>query len=244
MTAPKQFFTNLNPEYKDKNIGDYTYGLPTLAWWSPKCRIGKFCSIAWGVTIFGGGEHRPDWVTTYPFSALTQYFPFAKDFRGHPASKGPTILQNDIWIGHGATILSGVTVGNGAVIGAKSLVVKDVPPYAIVAGNPARLIRYRFSEEQIEKLQAIAWWDLDLKIISSCIGLLLSDQVDLFIQVMEGIKALLAQETEKLTRQETAASKAQQKEKAGHGPDEAQAGKGMPQEKKANGEAERAAEQK
>lgn len=185
---PPPFFTNSFPEYRDKNIGDYTYGKPSLQWWTPECRIGKFCSIAGGVRIFGGGEHRSDWVTTYPFSALPQFFPWAAGFPGHPASKGPTVIGNDVWIGSSATILSGVSVGDGAIIGAEALVAKDVPPYAIVGGNPAQIIRYRFQEKEIEKLLKIKWWDLDIRIIGSCIGLLLSDRIDLFITVMEAIR--------------------------------------------------------
>jgi serine acetyltransferase len=78
---------------------------------------------------------------------------------GHPSCKGDIIIENDVWIGATATIMSGVKISNGAVIGAGSVVTKDVPPYAIVAGNPAKVVKYRFTEEQIEKLLSIAWWD-------------------------------------------------------------------------------------
>lgn len=176
--------------YRNFKIGDYTYGAPELLWWTQDCEIGKFCSIARGVKIFGGGEHRPDWVTTYPFSGLPQIYPWAAHIKGHPATKGPTKLGNDIWIGNGATILSGVTVGSGAIIGAGSLVTKNVPPYSIVAGNPARLIRYRFSEIYIEKLLEISWWDMDINIIVENIDIILSNDIDNFIKKFQLLKKI------------------------------------------------------
>lgn len=131
----------------------------------------------------GGGEHRPDWVTTYPFSGLPQIFEWARGIIGHPKSKGPTIIGNDVWIGQFSLILSGVTVGDGAVIGAKAVVTKDVPPYAIVAGNPARLIRYRFSQEQIKQLLEIKWWNWDLATIQKFVKELCSPDIDKFISL-------------------------------------------------------------
>lgn len=80
---------------------------------------------------------------------------------GHPSCKGNIIIQNDVWIGAKSTIMSGVKISNGSVVGAGSVVTKDVPPYAIVAGNPAKVVKYRFTEEQIEKLLSIAWWNWD-----------------------------------------------------------------------------------
>ncbi len=179
-----EWFTNSKPQYQNKNIGDYTYGNPNLQWWTPECRIGKFCSIAGNVTIFGGGEHRPDWVTTYPFNSLSHIFGFGKDITGHPSSKGPTLIGNDVWIGFGATIISGVVVGDGAVIGAQAVVAKNVPPYAVVAGNPAKVSRFRFTPVQINELLNIKWWNFDLNVIAKYIYLLQSDNVDLFIKAI------------------------------------------------------------
>ncbi|MCX7383985.1 MAG: CatB-related O-acetyltransferase, partial [Alphaproteobacteria bacterium] len=142
------------------SVGEWSYGVPAIMWGEgARLSIGKYCAIAPGVTIYLGGNHRPDWVTTYPFSALAQHWPAARGIVGHPASKGEVTIGHDIWIGNDATILSGVTIGHGAVIGANALVTKDVPPYAIVCGNPARVIRLRFSEAQIASLLRIAWWD-------------------------------------------------------------------------------------
>jgi acetyltransferase-like isoleucine patch superfamily enzyme len=110
------------------------------------------------VTIFLGGNHRTDWITTYPFSV---FWESAKNISGHPASKGDVIIGHDVWIGEGAVILSGVRIGNGAVIGAHAVVTRDVPSYAIIAGNPAAIMRSRFSKDEIDILESLEWWDWD-----------------------------------------------------------------------------------
>lgn len=139
-------------------VGRGTYGEPRVLEWGARStlRVGAYCSIAREVTIILDGEHRTDWVTTFPFP----YFrASARDIPGHPRTRGDVVIGNDVWIGFGATILSGVTLGNGAVVGARALVTRDVPPYGIVAGNPARLLRYRFDQETIQLLEGLAWWD-------------------------------------------------------------------------------------
>ncbi len=167
--------------FRHYDIGEYTYGFPKVLSWGEGAtlRIGKFCSIAEKVVILLGGEHRIDWVTTYPFSVL---FPEAAEFHGHPRTKGDVVIGNDVWIGQEALILSGVTIGNGAVIAARSVVSRPVPDYAIVGGNPARVVRYRFPEPQIRALQEIAWWDWPREKIVRYLPLLLSDQVEDFIK--------------------------------------------------------------
>ncbi len=141
--------------------------------------VGKYCSIASGVVVLTGGEHRVDWVTTYPFNVLWPRV--AGHIQGHPKTKGNVIIGNDVWIGMDAFILSGVKIGDGAVVGAKSVVAKDVPPYAIVGGNPAKIIRYRFDPETIDRLLSIAWWDWPDQKIRSNIDLLLSNDIEEFI---------------------------------------------------------------
>ncbi len=168
---------NRNPRYRRYEIGDYTYGDPKVVSFheGSTLRMGKFCSLSKNVTIFLGGEHRTDWVTTYPFSAL---FEEAAHIKGHPATKGDVIVGNDVWIGFGVTILSGVTIGDGAAIAARSVVTSSVKPYEIVGGNPAKHIKFRFNEETIAKLLEIRWWDWDLDTIKANVDLLLQPDVN------------------------------------------------------------------
>jgi acetyltransferase-like isoleucine patch superfamily enzyme len=130
-----------------------------------KVEIGKFCSIADGVKILSGGEHGHLLrVANYPMRA---YF---LNIRPYPdaLNNGPVIIGNDVWIGSHAIVLSGINIGDGAVVGAGAVVSKDIPPYGIAVGNPARIVKYRFSEDIIQKLLAIKWWDWeDEKIASS-----------------------------------------------------------------------------
>jgi acetyltransferase-like isoleucine patch superfamily enzyme len=143
-------------------VGDYTYFDQhiSLAVFTPNDRIeiGKFCSLAKDVAIFGGGNHMMTRATTFPFKWLSAKA--QPDERYTDAtSKGVTIIGHDVWVGYGATILSGVKIGDGAVVGAQAVVAKDVPAYSIVVGNPAQVIRYRFKPETVKRLLEIAWWD-------------------------------------------------------------------------------------
>jgi acetyltransferase-like isoleucine patch superfamily enzyme len=148
--------------------GKYTYGLDTinLMSWPGQVtylRVGSFCSIAANVTVLLGGEHRTDWLSAYPFGHIHRdVFPSGEihGVRRHPATKGDVIIANDVWVGYGSTILSGVTLGSGSCIGAMSVVTRSIPPYAIAAGNPARVIRYRFAQEIIDSLLELRWWDM------------------------------------------------------------------------------------
>lgn len=162
-------------------IGDYTYGKPRVIARGEgrSLTIGKYCSISTQVLIFLGSEHRTDWVSTYPFPALWRE---ASSIKGHPTSKGDVKIGNDVYIGYHVIILSGVTIGDGAVIGAGSVVTKDVPPYAIVAGNPATVIRYRFDEKTIKKFLEIRWWDWPDEKVKENIHLICDDAVDAFIK--------------------------------------------------------------
>ena len=155
-------------------VGRFTYGAPRLLLWDEheRIRIGSFCSIADEVTIFGGGEHRTDWITTFPLRIALGDPLAGKD--GHPATRGLTRIGNDVWLGYRAVVLSGVTVGDGGVVGAGAVVASDVPPYAIVAGNPARIVRYRFPQEVVAKLLELRWWDWPLEKIRRHLDILCS----------------------------------------------------------------------
>ena len=156
------------------SVGKYTYGvenIKTYEWGEGKTiKIGSFCSIAENIQIFIGGNHRPDWITTYPFKYSYGV--------GHPSSNGDVIIGNDVWIGANSTIMSGVTIGDGVVIANNSHVVKNVEPYTIIGGNPAKPIRKRFDDETIEKLLKLKWWDFDIDEINSITPILCSDNLD------------------------------------------------------------------
>lgn len=165
------------------SIGKHTYGRPMI-WNEPNDAnliIGNFCSISQNVKIFLGGNHRIDWVTTYPFGHVNTNIFDTFNGNGHPTTKGNVVIGNDVWIGENATILSGVTIGDGAVIANNSHVVKNVEPYSIVGGNPAKFIKYRFSREQIEKLLQIQWWNWSDEKINKFIPLLCNSDIDNFI---------------------------------------------------------------
>ena len=149
-----------------------------------KLRIGAFCSFAAGVQVFLGGEHRTDWVTTFPFPAFWKNI--GSDHDGWAKTRGDVIIGNDVWIGTEAMVMSGVSIGNGAVVGARAVVTKDVPAYAIVAGIPAKVVRMRFEAPVIARLEAVAWWDWDDERIASLLPLLLSGDVEAFLDVAEG----------------------------------------------------------
>jgi acetyltransferase-like isoleucine patch superfamily enzyme len=159
-------------------IGKFTYGNPNFAIWadSEKIEVGSFCSIASGVTIFGGGEHRTDWITTYPLRIAFGLAGANSD--GHPASKGATKMGHDVWLGMNSIVLSGVQIGNGAVVGAGTVVSKDVEDYCIVVGNPARVVRKRFDNLHIAFLQKLQWWNWPLETISRAAPILCSADFD------------------------------------------------------------------
>lgn len=151
------------------SVGRFTYGythMEVVEWGDgTRLRIGAFCSLAPGLTIRLGGNHRVDWITTYPFGHAYQRELVGPGIVGHPATKGDVVIGNDVWIAADVTILSGVRIGDGAVIGANSVVTKDVPAYEIWAGNPARMRARRFSPDIAAALQELRWWEWDLDVI-------------------------------------------------------------------------------
>ena len=169
------------------SIGKYTYGTHNLnihySNSSAKLTIGNFCSIAGNINVYLGGNHRTDWVTTYPFGHINNHIFNNFNGEGHPATKGDVTIGNDVWIGQNVTIMSGVTIGDGAVIANNSHVVKNVEPYSIVGGNPAKFIKYRFTSEQIQKLLEIKWWNWDDEKINKFTPLLCNKNIDDFIKI-------------------------------------------------------------
>lgn len=160
---------------KMTQVGEFTYAWkPRIKSWGEgtTCRIGKFCSIAGDVQIFLGGNHRNDWITTYPFNQLLQ--DVYGNIKGHPMSKGDVVIGNDVWIGNNVMIMSGVTIGDGASIGAGAVVTKDVPPYAIAAGVPATVKKYRFAPGVRTILLKMRWWDWPIDKIAEAVPLLQS----------------------------------------------------------------------
>jgi len=166
------------------SFGKYTYGRPNVLWENTNAKlvVGNFCSIAENVTIYLGGNHRQDWVTTYPFGHINQNVFNNFNGYGHPSTKGDVIVGNDVWIGKNVTIMSGTTIGDGAVIANNSHVVKNIEPYSLVGGNPAKLIKYRFTPEQIVQLSEIKWWNWDDAKINNFSPLLCNPDIDEFIK--------------------------------------------------------------
>ncbi len=162
-------------------IGDHTYGLPGfIEKGLAKLYIGKYTSIAGGVKI-SFGDHRLDMVSTYPFEILKQYWKSVPTGISDHTTRGDVRIGNDVWIGTDALILSGVTVGDGAVIAAKCVVTKDVPPFALVAGIPGRVLRYRFSEAIISELLRLSWWDWPDEVVDSYLPLMMSGDIEGFL---------------------------------------------------------------
>ena len=153
--------------------------------WSDEYKIvlGKYNSVGRDCNFFLHANHRPDWVTTSSqlLGPVNQEIAEMHMNMGHPSCKGDIIIENDVWIGAKSTIMSGVRICNGAVIGGGSVVTKDVPPYAIVAGNPAKVVKMRFSEIQIKELLNISWWNWEEDKIKENAMLMWCDNIDEFI---------------------------------------------------------------
>ncbi|MFL6974911.1 MAG: Pnap_2097 family protein [Xanthobacteraceae bacterium] len=169
-------------------IGDYSIGAPAVRTFgdSARLKVGRYCSIAAGATFILGGHHRTDAVTTFPlglaFGALTR--------DELPTSRGDIVVGSDVWIAANATIVSGVTVGDGAIVGAGAVVIDDVPPYAVVLGNPARVVRKRFPDKTIATLLELRWWELDATQVRQLRPLLQSDDISGFVAACREIKGL------------------------------------------------------
>lgn len=162
------------------SIGVFTYtGIGTMIRSSV---VGKFCSISWNVSI-GGGNHVFDHLTTHPrwrFNMMSDNIEYSKnkELQKTLNNQADCIIENDVWIATNAVILRGVTIGNGAVIGAGAVITKDVEPYSIVVGVPAKPIKKRFDERTIEELQGLQWWNWPIEVIRENIELIYSEKVN------------------------------------------------------------------
>jgi acetyltransferase-like isoleucine patch superfamily enzyme len=174
---PQERFRQRYPNY---SIGLGTYGMPRVHDWNEgtTLRIGSYCSIADNVQIFLGGQHRTDWVSSYPFPA---YLPEAEHIKHFGGSRGDVEIGSDVWLCANCIILSGVTIGHGAVIASGAVVSRDVPPYAVMAGNPAQQVRWRFDETTRTALLQSTWWDWPETEIRQITDKLCSDDLDGFI---------------------------------------------------------------
>ena len=145
-----------------------------------KLVIGKFCSIACGAKfLFNSANHTQTSLSTYPFAIFFDEWRLRmQDVADAWDNKGDIVIGSDVWIGYEAVILAGVTVGHGAIIGTRAVVTKDVPPYTIVGGVPAKPIRKRFADDVIEKLLALRWWDWPAEKIRQCLPYIQSGRAD------------------------------------------------------------------
>ena len=190
---------HIKPTIKNKNIvvGEFSYYSGNnfescvthhYDFIGDKLIIGKFCQIGANVEfVMNGANHQMNAVSTYPFyifNGWNQEPPSKKDL----PIKGDTIIGNDVWIGEDVTILPGIKIGDGVIIGKHSVVTKDIPPYSIVGGNPAQIIRKRFDDETIELLLKLKWWNKSIKEIKELIPLLVNSDVD---YVKERIKGMI-----------------------------------------------------
>jgi acetyltransferase-like isoleucine patch superfamily enzyme len=171
-------------------VGRHTYGheqIDVRHWGeAAKLEIGSFCSIADRVVVLLGGNHQTEWVTTFPFPAFRDRWPTAPEVPDYVLTNGDVRIGNDVWIGSNATIMSGATIGDGAVVAADSCVTRDVPPYAIVGGNPAVVVRRRFDDRTIAGLLAIRWWDWSDERIAASMEQLCSADVEGFVRAHGG----------------------------------------------------------
>lgn len=177
--------------YPRYEVGTGTYGIPEVFEFGDETilRVGSYTSIAAGVRILLGGEHRTDWLTTYPFPAMMAGL---EDIKDYAPSKGDVVIGSDCWICADAMILSGVTIGHGAIVAAGAVVTRDVAPFAVVGGNPGKFIRWRFDEELRQRLLVAAWWDWPMEEVKSVARMLSGSDMNAFLAYIDTRQATSA----------------------------------------------------
>lgn len=188
---PRVMFARNLPLPPNVEIGAYSYYddpdgpeafqrnvLYHYAFTGDRLRIGRFCAMATGTRfLMNGGNHRLTGFSTYPFLMHGGAWAGRYEDETNFPSRGDTVLGNDVWTGWDSLILPGVTIGDGAIVGARAVVSQDVPPYAVVVGNPGRVVRMRFDDETIKRLQEIAWWNWDAAAITRNIPAIASGDI-------------------------------------------------------------------
>lgn len=184
----------LKPFVKSSNIlvGDYTYFddrrngpekfeeynvLYNYDFSKVQLKIGKFCAIAAETKFIMTGNHKLDAFTTYPFPIFGHGWENVYQIADLPV-KGDIIVGNDVWFGYDSLVMGGVTIGDGSIIATRAVVTKDVPPYSIVAGNPAKVVKRRFDEKTTQRLLELAWWDWEIEKINQNLNLLCDFNID------------------------------------------------------------------
>lgn len=162
-----------DPEGFERNV---LYHFPFVG---DRLVIGRFCAIARGVKfVMNGANHKMSGISTYPFQIFGNGWEKVMPEPGDLPFKGDTVVGNDVWIGYEALVMPGVKIGDGAIVSTRSVVVSDVPPYAIVGGNPAKLIRPRFDPGTVARLLALAWWNWPIDIITRNLELIVAADMD------------------------------------------------------------------
>ncbi|TOJ89525.1 Vat family streptogramin A O-acetyltransferase [Vibrio parahaemolyticus] len=176
-------------------VGDYTYYddpdgaenfernvLYHFPFIGDKLKIGKFCAIAKDVKfIMNGANHNMSGFSTYPFFIFGNGWEISTPESGELPYKGDTVIGNDVWLGYDSTIMPGITIGDGAIVASKSVVTQDIPAYSIVGGNPAKILKYRFEQNVIDKLLEVAWWNWSAEKITKNLKAITHNELDLLL---------------------------------------------------------------
>ena len=176
---PRVVFLRPLVQSANVEVGEYTYydshddplaferDAVLYAFGPERLIIGRFCAIASGVRfVMPGANHADRGPSTFPFGVFGPPWDATMDIVMSAPSRGDTVVGHDVWLGYSALVLPGVTIGHGAVVAAASVVARDVPPYAVVVGNPSRVVRSRFSADDVERLLRAAWWDWPVELVT------------------------------------------------------------------------------